>query len=437
MRSRHQHRPRFRRLSVAGAPARHLRRAASALVVLALGLGAALVPAVAAQADDIRSREYWLNDYGITQAWNTTKGKGQTIAVIDSGVDPTHPDLAGAVVGGKDFSGFGGPTGQPPAGDDNEHGTMVASLAAGRGDGPDSGIIGAAPEASILAISIGFGSQARNSDQQIADAVTWAVDNGATVINMSFSRNTPDWPESWDKAFLYAMEHDVVIVAAAGNRGSGITSVGAPATMPGVLVVGGVDRSGKSSFDASTQGITIGVSAPSEELVGATPGGGRAIWSGTSGASPIVAGIVALVKAAHPDLDVANVIERVVKTAHDAGTPGIDFLYGYGLVDASVAVSGKVAAVTKNPMGDLADWVRVYRRADGGAVAPAARADRNPPAAVPVPTVPWNPVGTLLPDPRKLSGWGLPAAVLAGLVAVWVTLIAGGVRAVRSSRRTR
>ncbi|WP_255447614.1 S8 family serine peptidase [Schumannella sp. 10F1B-5-1] len=417
--------------------ARSVRRAAAGVATLALAVGAALVPAVAAQADDVRNREYWLQDYGIEKAWATTKGKGQTIAVIDSGVDPTHPDLAGAVVGGKDFSGFGGPTGQPPAGDDNEHGTMVASLAAGRGTSATDGIIGSAPEASILAISIGFGSQARNSDQQIADAVTWAVDNGADVINMSFSRNTPDWPESWDKAFLYAMEHDVVIVAAAGNRGSGITSVGAPATMPGVLVVGGVDRQGVTSFDASTQGITIGVSAPSEELVGATPGGGRAIWSGTSGASPIVAGIVALVKAAHPDLDADNVINRVVKTAHDAGTPGVDFLYGYGLVDASAAVSGQVDTVKANPMGDLADWVRVYRRADGAPVTPATRADRNPPAAVPAPVVPWSPVGTLLPDPRRLSEWGMPALAFTGLAAVWIALIVGGVRTVRSGRRTR
>ena len=85
---------------------------------------------------------------------------------------------------------------------------------------------------------------------------------------MSLTTNVPDWPESWDDAFLYAFDHDVVIVVAAGNRGSGTTKVGAPATIPGVLTVGGVDRSGKASVDASTQGITIGVSAPSEELIG-------------------------------------------------------------------------------------------------------------------------------------------------------------------------
>ncbi|MEB0015251.1 S8 family serine peptidase, partial [Glaciimonas sp. Cout2] len=78
---------------------------------------------------------------------------------------------------------------------------------------------------------------------------------------------TLDWPSSWDDAFLYAFQHDVVVVAAAGNRGSGTTEVGAPATIPGVLTVGGVDRNKTASFDASSQGITIAVAAPSEQLV--------------------------------------------------------------------------------------------------------------------------------------------------------------------------
>src|SRR4029079_7843925 len=131
------------------------------------------------------------------------------------------------------------------------------------------------------------------SDDQIADAVRWAVDHGADVINMSLTRNTLEWPTSWDDAFLYAMQHHVVVVAAAGNRGSGTTQVGAPATMPGVLTVGGVDRQGTASWDASSQGITIGVSAPSESLVGAVPGNGYVSWEGTSGAAPIVAGVAA------------------------------------------------------------------------------------------------------------------------------------------------
>ena len=197
---------------------------------------------------------------------------------------------------------------------------MVASLLAGHGHGDGAGVIGVAPEAKLLSVSVGFGVGTVSSDDQIADAVRWSVDNGADVINMSLTRNTLEWPQSWDDAFLYAMEHDVVIVAAAGNRGSGTTEVGAPATMPGVLTVAGVDRSGAASFDASSQGITISVAAPSEELVGAAPGGGYYSWAGTSGATPIVAGLVALVRSAYPDLDANNVINRIIRTATPVGS---------------------------------------------------------------------------------------------------------------------
>ena len=425
---------RRRRVSAAAAAV------AAALAVALLAPAGAVVTTAAAGApratgDPVRGKEYWLDSYGIRSAWNITKGAGVTIAIIDTGVDGSVAELRGAVAAGADFSGAG-TGGRPEGGDGDEHGTMVASLAAGRGSGTNAGVLGVAPAASLISASVGFGAGDDNSDQEIADAVTWSVDHGAKVINLSLTRNTLDWPESWDKAFLYAEDHDVVVVAAAGNRGGGTAEVGAPATMPGVLGVGGVTQNGTSSTDASAQGITLGISAPSENLVGVIPGGGYVLWDGTSGAAPIVSGVVALVRAAHPELSAANVINRIVKTAHDKGAPGADFLYGYGLVDAAAAVSTDVPSVTANPLGDLHEWVRVNRRAaatpgpaasGGSIVAPAPVATTQPP----------NPVGTLLPSPVLLQVVGLPALVVLLMLFVLGGLIAGAVLQFRGLRRTR
>lgn len=401
------------------------RRVAAALTA---GLVVALVGAAApVHADAVRDGEYWLDEYGIRAAWNTTQGAGVTIAVIDTGIDGTVAELRGAVVGGADFSGLGAANGQTPVGSTgSDHGTMVASLAAGRGTGADSGVIGSAPAASLLSASIGFGEGARSSDDQIAEAVRWSVDNGADIINMSLTRNTIDWPESWDDAFLYAAEHDVLVVAAAGNRGSGTTQVGAPATMPGVLTVAGVDAAGEASFDASSQGITIAVAAPSENLVGVVPGGGHVRWNGTSGAAPIVSGIAALVMAAHPELDVANVINRIVSTARDAGAPGPDPIYGFGLVDAAAAVGASVPTVTANPMGELSEWITLYRRADSTpAPLPSGTPWSQPEPITPVRS---SPLGSLLPTVNQLRVAGIPLLVFGTFAAV---IAAAGVVAYR------
>jgi type VII secretion-associated serine protease mycosin len=405
----------------------------AAFLAAALIVASALpiLPATPAHADAIRDREYWLSSYGITSAWAVTKGAGVTIAVIDTGVDSGHPDLAGAVTGGADFSGHGAANGQKPVGEGSKHGTMVASLAAGRGHG-SAGVLGAAPAASILSISIGFGDD-NTSDDQIAEAVRWAVDNGASVINMSLTRNTLDWPESWDDAFLYAAEHDVVIVAAAGNRGSGTVEVGAPASMPGVLTVAGVNKAGKASQSASSQGITIGVAAPSEQLVGATPGGGYAAWQGTSGAAPIVSGIVALVRAAHPELNAANVINRITATATPAGPAGVDPLYGFGIINAAAAVSNDVPLVTENPMGDLAEWVTLFRRADVVSTAQPF-VDTVP---IPSPTPVAAPILPLavVPSVSQLREVGIPLLVYGSFLAAFVVLVIGARRHFRWLRR--
>jgi subtilisin family serine protease len=411
------------------APLRRLSRGAAALVVLALA--ASVLPAAPASADAIRDREYWLAQYGITEAWATTKGAGVTVAVIDTGVDGSQPDLTGTVVGGTDVSGVGTADGQTPIGEDSQHGTMVASLLAGHGHGAGDGVIGVAPEAKILAVSVGLGVGTTGSDDQIATAVRWSVDHGATIINLSLTRNTLDWPTSWDSAFLYAMKHNVIIVAAAGNRGSGTTEVGAPTTIPGVVVVAGVDRNGKASFDASSQGITLTVSAPSEGLVGAGPGGGYFEWAGTSGATPIVSGLLALIEASHPGLSAGNVINRLTATATKAGD---SIVYGSGLINAAAAVTASVPPVTSDPAKDLEEWIRLNRRA--ATTSTPLPSPIPGPTGTPVPVVSaHSPFGSVLPSIAALRDTGVPLLVYAIFLILLAALVRGAWREFGRARR--
>jgi subtilisin family serine protease len=412
-----------------------IRRATALTLSLLTALTAALLgllpSAPAARADSIRDREYWLGEYGIEKAWEVSKGAGVKVAVIDSGIDGTHPDLHGAVVGGHDSSGAGSPDGQKPIGAKPEHGTLVATMLAGRGHdqdpgkdgvGPD-GIVGVAPEAQLLSASTWLGSPnpAGISDQaQIPDAVRWAVDQGAKVINISLGSSSPVWPESWDSAFLYAEQHDVVIVAAAGNRVGGNIQVGAPATIPGVLTVAGLDRQRKASVDSSSQGISIGVAAPAEELAGGLPGGQYAEWAGTSGAAPIVAGVAALIRSKWPDMSAAQVINRIVSTAKDAGAPGPDPIYGRGILDAEAALKADVPVTAVNPLGSIADWIRVHRK--GAGTAPAAPNETAAPTA-PAKAVAEPPVPTPRPDTVE-SPWPALTVVLSAVLVLGVA--AGG-----------
>ena len=408
--------------------------------VLLLGATATPGPVPDDPSDPVRASEYWLDGARIREAWQTTRGEGVTIAVIDTGIGIVPATFGDAVVGGTDVSGTGSPDGRTPLGAiDGNHGSWVASLAAGRGAPDGTGMIGVAPEANLLSISVGFGAAAAVPfTEQVAKGMRWAVDNGADVINLSFTTNTLDWDESWDDAFLYAFEHDVVVVVAAGNRGSGTSIIGAPATIPGVLTVGGVDQTGTASIEASTQGITIGISAPSEGLLGISADGKLARWNGTSGAAPIVAGIAALIRSAHPDIKAIDVINRIIKTAIpvDGAEKPSDPLYGYGLVDAAAAISANIPAVDKNPMGDLAEWIRLYRRAEAEPQPePAVTPVQIPP--LPDADAPSEAGSPLLPSADSLRYGTLPLVALTVpgiLIALGVTAAARRIRSARSFR---
>jgi type VII secretion-associated serine protease mycosin len=336
-----------------------MRKVISSALVLAITLSGAQ----AAVADSVRDSQYWLAEFGFTNAWQLSQGEGVKVAIIDTGIDASHPSLQGAVIGGTDVSGIGSSDGLTPVGQNSYHGTMVASLLAGRGSPEDdsAGILGTAPKAQILSVSMAFGVEGLDTDDQIARGIVWAVDNGADVINLSLTRNSVSWPKSWDEAFGYAFENDVVIVAAVGNRLDGTEQVSAPATIPGVIAVAGLTRDGQASELSSISGFTVAVSAPAEELVAAYPGGEYRMWSGTSGAAPIVSGLVALIRSLHPELDAANVINRVIQSAVKVGFDNYSTSYGYGLIDAENALLLDPPKVYSNPLGSLSEWIELYR----------------------------------------------------------------------------
>jgi subtilisin family serine protease len=303
----------------------------------------------------VANPQWWLDDFGFEAL--PLDGSGVTIAVIDTGIDGQHPNLAGAVKAGTDYSGVGDQAGSP-VGSSSFHGTAVASIIAGRGAGPDD-ILGIAPGVSLLSASIGLGVAGADTDRQLADAVVWAVDNGADIINLSLTRNSAKWPVSWDEAFLYAFENDVLIVAATGNAEQGSFAT-APAVIPGVIAVTAIDQAGSTEADAGSEGIGVSVAAPGVEIMASVPDSGTGVFSGSSVAAPIVSGLLALMIEADPQASANDLIQRLLESATDLGEPGFDASYGFGVINPIAAVESRAVA-SVNPLGSLANWVRLYR----------------------------------------------------------------------------
>lgn len=362
-----------------------------------------LIPLILSSVSE--ADHWWLEDF---EAVRNLSGEGVVIAVIDTGIDASHPDLAGVVIGGADFSGAGTPGGTSPVGPSGFHATMVASLIAGQGR-ITGGVIGIAPNAKLLSISVGLGLEGADTDRQIAQAVRWAADQGADVINLSVSRASRNWPASWDEAFLYALEKDVVIVAASGNKLDGLSSPTAPATIPGVISVTAVDREGNASAVSGAEGIGISVAAAGIDMVGSYPNQDAKKWSGSSAAAPIVSGLLALMIEADPSASSSDLIERLISTAEDLGEKGYDKDFGYGLISPSSAVSSRLSSI-ENPLGSLASWIELYRPS-----APVDQAEllippqsgpiasENQPSAVEPGADPWsNPLLYLLVVPLAL-----------------------------------
>jgi type VII secretion-associated serine protease mycosin len=314
-------------------------------------------PAASAQGvgPQVRAAELpELREIGVPAAWRVTRGRGVTVAVLDTGADESAPDLTGSVRLGPDYTQGANPPGyQPP----HLHGTYIASLIAGHGDGPgrSGGVIGVAPAARVLSVRVilddqepGFAVYNENASyaDAIAEGIRYAVSHGAGVINMSLGSAVPT--RAMRLAVIDAISHGVVVVASAGNDGSaggGFTPFSYPASFTGVISVAAVGATGRRAA-FSDRNASVVISSPGVNIVGAGPGGEYLMASGTSPAAAFVAGVAALIRSKYPRLTPAQVSQALVSSARHRPRGGYSPGTGFGEVDAVTALSaaGRLAA---------------------------------------------------------------------------------------------
>jgi subtilisin family serine protease len=320
------------------------------LVLLAVAGLLAAAPAAQAAPDPLRPQQWGLDMIEADPAHQVATGSGAVVAVIDSGVQADHPDLAGRLLPGYDFVDNDG-TPQ----DGNGHGTHVTGIvAADAGNG--IGIEGVAPGAMVLPVRV-LGNDGSGSTAAVAQGIDYAVAHHADVINLSLGSDVPlvgGNPPEFDQAIGRALDAGIVVVAAAGN--SGLPACDQPSGQGRLLCVGAVDRNGNRAY-YSNFGQGLGITAPGgagvpfdHDILSTYPPGTYAELAGTSQATPHVAAVAALLAGLGVHGQAA--VQRILATARDVGAPGPDSTYGAGIVDARTAVAGLRAGGGGGPAGE-------------------------------------------------------------------------------------
>jgi subtilisin family serine protease len=277
--------------------------------------------------------QYALAKLRLPQAHALAKGDKVPVAVIDSGIDANHPELAGAIA--ESYDTLTAPMAP------HKHGTAIAGLIAAHGK-----LMGAAPGAPILAIRAfdGTGASVEGTTFNILKGLDWAAAHGARVINMSFAG--PSDP-AIHRSLAAAHKKGIVLVAAAGNAGPKSPPL-YPAADPNVIAVTATDAEDKL-FPQSNRGRYIAVAAPGAQILVAIPDGGYEVASGTSYSAAEVSGIVALMLERNRDLPPDKVRDILLATAKDLGPKGRDILFGAGLADAYGALMAEQAPMAAAP----------------------------------------------------------------------------------------
>ncbi|MCW2923252.1 MAG: peptidase [Thermoleophilia bacterium] len=274
--------------------------------------------------DTLRSQQWALDTMHAEKAWEFSRGTGITIAVVDTGVDYIHPDLAGRVDKGPDLV-----DGDDDPMDVNGHGTHVSGIAAGTGD-DNFGIVGLAPNARILAVRV-LDAKGAGNYSTVAKGIVAAADAHARVINLSLGG--PEESPVLHAAIDYAAARGAVVTCASGNESA--SAVAYPGTYDSCLSVGATDLlDGHADF--SNTGAGLDVAAPGVGILSSVMGGGHDSWDGTSMATPYASGLAALLAA--QGLGRRDIIAAMEGNATDLGSHGLDKEFGYGRLDAGAAV---------------------------------------------------------------------------------------------------
>jgi subtilisin len=267
-------------------------------------------------------------------AWPFSTGEGIKVAIIDTGIDRDHPDLVNNIKGGQNFVAIRGKIDPDNWDDDNGHGTHVAGIVAAEDN--EIGVIGVAPDASLYAVKV-LNKKGSGYVSDIILGLQWAVAENIQVVNMSLG--TTSDVQSLHDACDIACNAGIVLVAAAGNSGDANPDddVEYPARYSSVIAVAATDDDNLRAY-WSSDGPEVDLSAPGVSIYSTYKGGTFTTLSGTSMASPHVAGTAATLLADSPSLTPDAVRIKLQDTAHDLGASGSDNYYGSGLVDAYAAI---------------------------------------------------------------------------------------------------
>ncbi|WP_405808082.1 type VII secretion-associated serine protease mycosin [Streptomyces sp. NBC_00210] len=330
-----------------------------AVVSGVLGLLLVGIAATPAHADTVRSRQWHLYAMKADEIWKISTGKGMTVAVIDSGVDDTLPDLKGQVLKGKNYSSM--------VGDENndiaDHGTGIATLIAGTGGrGATTGSFGLAPGAKILPIRMpyadekfGPGDPRKEYAQKMSEAIRYAADSPAQIINISMGQRESG-SDKLTQAVKYALDKNKLIFAAVGNTADEGNAPEYPAATPGVVGVGGVDKT-LNWWNKSQTGTQVDFVAPAVKTLAACSPTLLCDGDGTSNATALASASAALVWSKHRDWTNNQILKVLLNTAGGAanGAKRTDFI-GYGGVRPRVALKtpGDPGPADEYPLPDLA-----------------------------------------------------------------------------------